>query len=691
MPQPDSRNADAATSELLEAASAYAEAGLHVFPLRPRSKVPATVDGLKAASTDVEQVRAWWQRWPDANVGIRTGAESGVVVLDVDTPKGGAGGLADLECHQGKLAPTARVLTGGGGEHVYLKHPGLELRNSAGRLGGGLDVRGDGGYVVAPPSIHESGRAYRWTRTLDRGLANCPAWLLEDAAERRNGTAEPVDELIPEGKRHQTLLSLAGSMRRRGMSGDEIAAALQAVNERRCRPPLNQTEIGELARDVARRYAPGFATPRVDPDPPSQSHVWDRLVNVERKPIRFNDKPLYQQAAFHELVGIKNAGKGTLIAYEAARVTRGELGDRRSVIWIASGEDSPAIDVRPRLEAAGGDPARVTILRKGRLVLPDHVDELERVARECGDVGLIVLDPLGGSIGAGKSTNADSDVRAALEPLNRLADDLDCMVFGVRHISNKNRERGALASVLGASDWVNVPRVVLAIAHDDEDEDVRHVLVVAGNRVRGGGGRMFRIEEKLLPGMEEPVTVARMLGDSVKDADELLVSKKRESRSSVARDLILDVLREHGRMESDAFDALIAERAHVAAKTVRNLRGDLKNKGWLRAIPERDEVGGEVSRWYVELTNAALAPDPAPDSRAYTKSRAVLVVEPDPSLAPDCPCKEKSGTKPGASRNGVLAREQEGARTLEQALADGDFVQQLIDDGVVANIRSDLA
>jgi hypothetical protein len=266
---------ETAAGAMLAAALTYAEAGLNVFPLKPRSKVPATIDGLKSATTDAEQVDAWWERWPDANVAIRTGVESGVVVLDVDVQHGGAGSLRELELRHGELPKTARVLTGGGGQHVYLRHPGSEIRNSAGKLGVGLDVRGDGGYVVAPPSMHENGRAYKWMCTLELGVANVPAWLLEDAEKRRNGgPAEPVDELIPEGQRREALLSLAGTLRRRGLGASEILAALEAVNVARCRPPLRPRELEALAHDVARRWEPDPASvlPRQPDDPDNRTN-----------------------------------------------------------------------------------------------------------------------------------------------------------------------------------------------------------------------------------------------------------------------------------------------------------------------------------------------------------------------------------------------------------------------------------
>ncbi len=228
-------------NELVDAALEYAAAGLPVLPLA--GKVPRNRNGLTSASTDVLVVGEWWRRWPDANVGIVTGAASGYVVLDVDGPAG-LRSLAELERRRGKLR-TAQVLTGSGGWHYWFLFPDESVRNSAGVLGEGLDVRGEGGYVVAPPSVHESGNVYKWTRELEHAVA-WPEWLLEDARTRRSGPAPKVDEIIPEGKRRAAMLSVAGKLKRSGLTGAEILPTLLELN-RRCRPPLAESELESVA------------------------------------------------------------------------------------------------------------------------------------------------------------------------------------------------------------------------------------------------------------------------------------------------------------------------------------------------------------------------------------------------------------------------------------------------------------
>ena len=133
--------------------------------------------GLYDASSQLDVVAGWWRSVPHANVGILTGTESGLVVLDVD----GIPGRRRLGALVAAHGPFRAGWTGtGAGWHAYFAHPGTSVPNSAGRLGEGLDVRGDGGYVVAPPSRHWTRRLYRWISPMDAArLSNVPAWLLE--------------------------------------------------------------------------------------------------------------------------------------------------------------------------------------------------------------------------------------------------------------------------------------------------------------------------------------------------------------------------------------------------------------------------------------------------------------------------------------------------------------------------------
>ena len=191
------------------AALDYASEGWAVFPVHGRTddggctcrrpdcgspaKHPVTRNGLLDATIDADQIDAWWRWWPWANVAVATGEKSGIVVFDLDLHKEGCReACAELARESGRPAATRTALTGGGGQHLVYAHPGSRVGNSTNVLGVGLDVRGDGGYVVAPPSVHVSGKSYRW-QDPNAPIAPWPTALAErlNARERVERAAGP--------------------------------------------------------------------------------------------------------------------------------------------------------------------------------------------------------------------------------------------------------------------------------------------------------------------------------------------------------------------------------------------------------------------------------------------------------------------------------------------------------------------
>ena len=197
----------------LQGALSYAARGWVVFPchtITPTGcscgqadchspgKHPTTRTGLHAATSNRQQIRDWWRRHPDANVAIRTGTESGLVVIDIDPDHHGMASLRALVDEHGQMPAGPRVRTGSGGWHLYYQHPGQPIKNSAGtHFGSGIDVRGDGGYVIAPPSHHQSGSTYDW-HTLDLPAPELPDWAfaritrLSSARASRSSDVRPV-------------------------------------------------------------------------------------------------------------------------------------------------------------------------------------------------------------------------------------------------------------------------------------------------------------------------------------------------------------------------------------------------------------------------------------------------------------------------------------------------------------------
>jgi hypothetical protein len=221
-------------------------------------------NGRNSATTVSETIKKWWTEFPRCNVGVVTGPESGLVVVDVDPRHGGDVSLKKLKTF-GNIPYTLTAYTGGDGAHYYLAHPGNgQIIRSREKMGGfsGVDQKANGGYVVAPPSGHSSGNRYSWKISpYNNAVAPIPAWLLElllkdeekpSRVSNHNGVGK-----IPDGTRNNTLASLAGTMRRRGMTPPEIDAALQIVNQDRCTPRLSKAEVSKIARSIG-RYAPEF-------------------------------------------------------------------------------------------------------------------------------------------------------------------------------------------------------------------------------------------------------------------------------------------------------------------------------------------------------------------------------------------------------------------------------------------------
>jgi putative DNA primase/helicase len=265
------KNKNSTNTEMLEAALSYAVAqGWHVFPVKERSKHPMISDWPNAASTDPEQIMERWTERPKANIGVVTGRVSGIFILDEDAAKvvGGVDGKAtirELEEKNTILPATPTALTGGGGQQRVFAYPdNIEIKNRVAFVPG-VDIRGDKGYAVVPPSTHPSGRPYEWLPGLapeDIKPAECPQWLLKLVTGTSSGTEAQENASVKQkttirkGARNDSLYRLAGRLRRNGLTRLEIETVLLRVNTEECSPPLPQDEVKKIAESIT-RHAPG--------------------------------------------------------------------------------------------------------------------------------------------------------------------------------------------------------------------------------------------------------------------------------------------------------------------------------------------------------------------------------------------------------------------------------------------------
>jgi hypothetical protein len=261
-------------NQLVTNALQYAKNGFLVFPLHTvkdgkctcrkddcdsPAKHPRTAHGLKQASKDSNLVKNLFSsfNYLSANIAVCTGKESNLVVVDVDCAKGGR--IEELYNFISKeiLEKTLWSKTGGG-YHLYFRYPqNAEIRNSTSKLGNKIDVRGEGGYIVAPPSLHISGNRYEFLN--DNSVKPFPQAFIEklNKTEARtennfsNGNTLQKDFYL-DGNRNNSLTSVAGKLRRAGLSENELEPTLIKINSERCKPPLSEKEVLQIVSSVSR-------------------------------------------------------------------------------------------------------------------------------------------------------------------------------------------------------------------------------------------------------------------------------------------------------------------------------------------------------------------------------------------------------------------------------------------------------
>jgi hypothetical protein len=246
---------------MLTTALALARKGLAVFPCAPGQKTPACVHGCKEATTDCIVIQQWWRSNPQFNIGIATGPASAVFVIDIDG-EAGEQALKQLEAAHIPLPATVEAITPRG-RHVYFKWPQSPVPNTAGKLADGIDTRGDGGYVLAPPSLHPSGRRYCWSVDSAKAFAEAPQWLLDRITSPKDGNGngaallsewrELVTNGVEEGQRNNQLTRLTGHLLRRYVDPWVTLQLVQSWNTTHCRPPLAPENVAGIVNSIAGR------------------------------------------------------------------------------------------------------------------------------------------------------------------------------------------------------------------------------------------------------------------------------------------------------------------------------------------------------------------------------------------------------------------------------------------------------
>lgn len=470
---------------MLDWARYYAALGLRVFPIKPGQKSPPLVpEWPKAATADPVALSSWWERWPEANLGVAMG--SGLVDIETDV-KPGAHGEQSLAAWASEtrvtIPPTWSFRSGGGGVHRLFRCAG-DVPNKVNVLPA-VDIRGGSGYAVFPPSLHPSGPRYEWLpgcspADLPGGPAPVPPELFFLLAEDGKAPLEVPTEII-EGNRNDTLFRLACRLRQAGLEEEEILGAVRTLNDRRCSPPLEDAEIDTICRQAAGYKAgalPGAA-------PAAAGPLLVPMTTVEPKEASYLISPYLPRGMLAIMGGVSGSGKTYLALSWAAAISNGRrlpFQDRTSptppsgYVYYFTQENDPNTVIRPRLDLLGADLSKILIQASSgttydRLTLNDP--RLE-IAAEQYPPTMIIFDPIQSYLGGGVDMCRAEQVRPVLDWMGDYAKRHDCTIVLVSHMSKPGRgESSALDRLLGSSDFRNAARSIIVVGRDPEDRETR--------------------------------------------------------------------------------------------------------------------------------------------------------------------------------------------------------------------------
>lgn len=243
--------------DMLLYALQYAQAGLRVFPLSPCDKMPLQGSkGLNEATNNLDKIRQWWTTNPFFNIGCATG--NGIVVIDIDEGvdnnggnKSGEDSITQWQSENGQLPDTLTAISGKGGRHLYYRTT-HKCSSKTGVIKN-VDIRADGGYIVLPPSIHPNGNRYTWVDdfNFDKiSVANDIVCKLICANHKSPNASSSNDNIIPQGTRNDTLYRKGCSMQGRGLDDNVIYSRLADINNRQCKPPIEDNELIKIYNSV---------------------------------------------------------------------------------------------------------------------------------------------------------------------------------------------------------------------------------------------------------------------------------------------------------------------------------------------------------------------------------------------------------------------------------------------------------
>ena len=457
-----------AQNPLLNGALAYRRDGLAVFPLHHPvpsgcscsrgssctriGKHPMTPHGFHDATTDEETIRDWWRNEPDANIGIATG--SVIDAVDIDGPDGLALLRSLLGPAERRRPPRSK--TGRGWQLIYKSNG--KLPSWAGKLGKGLDFRGTGGYIVAPPSVHANGTTYHWVIGLDEGESiPVPPEFIPGASVAAPMPARGAgNSRIPDGQRNVDLASWAGRIHRLGLPAEATLASLQVMNTKWCDPPKPDDEVRRIAASIT-QYPTG-------PTATASAHMRARILDDEAlatlpSPVALVGDLLFQ-GTMAVLYGPPGAGKSFVAMDLACSVGAGiswfnhETVSSR-VLYVA-GEGSAGLGERKRAwQLARGIPATPSVFWLPEPVNIMNHDKSSALSELIGErkITFLIVDTFARSL-VGADENAARDVGQAIYNLDQIREETSATVLLIHHPRKDGEIMRGSSSLEGAADTI---------------------------------------------------------------------------------------------------------------------------------------------------------------------------------------------------------------------------------------------
>lgn len=468
--------------DIVEAALKYAERGWAVFPVS-KEKHPLTENGFKDATTDTKTIKEWFTHFSGANIGIATGQVSGgLVIIDVDIDESaGKYGNESLEywCEQNGccFSDTLTATTGRGGKHYYFTST-EPFGCKVGALEN-VDIRGDGGYVVAPPSKHKNGMYYKWDDE-DEAIVSVQSdsdveYFLHEAFKNvSTDTKFEIPKEAGSGSRNDTLFKMTSSYQAQGMPDEEIIAAIKGYNIAQCKPPLPDDEVDKILKSVLGKYQKGKkkesakATEQKPEEPPKAKtkrklKKGKDLMNKEiPEPIVYvgvgREDPLLVEGTCI-LSAKAKMGKSWFVLGMCLALCKGEefLGykTRKCSCLYLDLESSENIQKKRLLKALNGRnaPDNFYLDTETDKIEDGFVDQIENYLTQDPNIGVVIVDVFQ-IIRSDAKSNKETEYQHAyrdITPLNKLAAERHISIILVCHDRKAVDENDPFSNILGST------------------------------------------------------------------------------------------------------------------------------------------------------------------------------------------------------------------------------------------------